>query len=156
MLLHLLQQEYTCVTQNPTLNAVSSSPEIKRTHRNTFHQPSHKPYAMSSRPHIIYHVIRPIDRPRDHLSSVHRQVSKISKGIADIGTLIAISLLPHGAVVVEGNYYHLKRLPDDTLALDLTPFTDESIFEKHPASRTGFSHAERLGIGECHTVDRKK
>ena len=103
---------------------------------------------MLSTRHKIYVVTRPVDYPRCLLSFLHKVFSKASKSAADIGTLLALVSISHYAVIVEGNYYHLKRMEDDSLALDLTPFSDDSEIIKIPISKTSLSHAERLEIGE--------
>lgn len=61
---------------------------------------------------------------------------------------MALGVTSHRAVVIESNYYHLVRMQDDTLGLDLTPFSDDSTFMKVPVSKTSLSHAKRLEIGE--------
>ena len=103
---------------------------------------------MPSTQHNIYVVIRPVDHSRRFLLSLHRVLSKVYKDGTDIGVLMALAAVSHRAVIVEGFYYHLKKMKDNSLALDLTPFSDDSEIIKIPISKTSLSHAERLRIGE--------
>jgi hypothetical protein len=96
--------------------------------------------------HIVYLVMQPIAAASKQMDDLRSKMHNYLGGAIDFPTLFAMLAVQHWAVSVDGHYYHLKRLIDDSLALDITPF-GKATFLKVPLWRTKFSHEERAGIG---------
>jgi hypothetical protein len=100
--------------------------------------------------HIVYLVMQPIAAASKPMDDIRSKMHGYLGGAIDFPTLFAMLAVQHWAVLVDGHYYHLKRLIDESLALDITPFAENATFLKVPLWKTKFSHEERAGIGVCH------
>jgi hypothetical protein len=86
----------------------------------------------------------------ENTSSILEKIRLYAEGAVDFAALLGLLVAQHWAISIEDHYYHLKRMPDDTLALDLTPFAKEAVVLKLPLWKTKLSHEERGGVGAFH------
>jgi hypothetical protein len=71
------------------------------------------------------------------------------EGQVTFAALFTMLVVEHWGIVVEDQYYHLrKKEEDNNLALDLTPFDKDEEFLRVPLWKTKLTHEERVGIGE--------
>jgi hypothetical protein len=75
-------------------------------------------------------------------------IRKYLKGTIDFTALFGMLVAEHWAISVEGQYYHLKKMDDGSLGLDLSPFAQKEEFLKIPLWKTSYTHEERAGIGK--------
>ena len=90
---------------------------------------------------------RLIDSARDIEAKLLRGVSKVSSTFGEMVAAILVSA-GHVAIVVDDNYYHLKRTEESKIALDLTPFDPDTQIMKLRAGVTTLTHLQRIGVGE--------
>jgi hypothetical protein len=69
------------------------------------------------------------------------------EGQVTFAALFTMLVVEHWGIVVEDQYYHLrKKEEDNNLALDLTPFDKDEEFLRVPLWKTKLTHEERVGI----------
>jgi hypothetical protein len=56
--------------------------------------------------------------------------------------------MSHVTVVVGDDYFHLKKMEDGTLALDITPFDPKTEIFKREVSSTKATNSHIMGMGE--------
>ena len=102
---------------------------------------------MAPQGYAVYMAFRFIDSARDIEAKLLRGVSKVSSTFGEIVAALLVSE-GHVAVVVDANYYHLKRTEESRLALDLTPFDPDTEIIRLHAGITTSTHLQRIGVGE--------
>jgi hypothetical protein len=107
--------------------------------------------------HVVYLVMQPViavSIGAVHVTKMKGRIHSVLRaflaGWIDFHTLLFMLIAQHWAVMIDGQYYHLKRMTDDSLALDMTSFAEDGIFVKIPLWKTTLTHEERAGVGESH------
>ncbi|KAG6834828.1 hypothetical protein H0H93_007108 [Arthromyces matolae] len=93
----------------------------------------------------VYIVMRPLDRFRDKMLELRKKAPSVGQVVA----LNSLLVLQHWAICIGDNndeYYHLKKLENSEIALDVTPFDPATVLMKVPVWETDYSESERLGL----------
>lgn len=107
----------------------------------------------------VYIVARPIKSLTSILRMPNHVVGKVAKWGGMIGKVgravetVEIGLLfaaCHVAILIGENWWHLKKMPDNTFALDITPFDPKTELLRVAVRKTDITSEMQFGLGESY------